>query len=75
MGTQVSYSLAGTPITQPLQHLLNSKEPSEWSKKPENNFEGETDQQCTLEAQMFNPNPPTCLATNWLKLWLGYRLY
>ena len=74
---QVSYSFATSPAMLPFRHLLSSKVPFSWS--PELNIafaasKQEVIRQCKDGVRKFDPSLPTCLATDWAKMGMGYWL-
>ena len=74
---QVSYAFATCPLMQPFRHLLSAKVPFSWSAELEAAFAAsklEIVRQCKEGVRSFNPNLPTCLATDWSRCGMGYWL-
>ena len=77
MIAQASYAFSKTEIMKPIRHLLSSKVPFAWSPEFETAVQAskkEIIEQCELGVRSFNPLHPTCLATDWSKLRIGYWL-
>ena len=74
---QISYSFASAPIMEPFRHLLSSKVPFSWSPELEHAFKEsklEILRQCKEGVTSFSLDLPTCLATDWSKLGIGFWL-
>ena len=74
---QTSYSFATSPVMLAFRHLLSSKVPFSWSPELDTAFTAskqEVIRQCRDGVRKFDPTLPTCLATDWSKMGMGYWL-
>jgi hypothetical protein len=74
---QISYSFASALVMAPFRHLLSPKVPFSWSAELESAFQAskaEIVSQCEKGVRSFSSKLPTCLATDWSKLGIGFWL-
>ena len=74
---QISYAYSTCSAMLPFKHLLSSKVPFSWSPELQTAFEQsklEIVRQCKEGVRAFDPSLPTCLATDWSKMAMGYWL-
>ena len=74
---QISYAYSTCSVMLPFKHLLSSKVPFSWSADLEKAFVNskvEIARQCSEGVRTFDPSLPTCLATDWSKMAMGFWL-
>ena len=77
MVAQVAFAFSGLPVMAPFRHLLSTKTPFAWSKELEEAFQLSKEaiiRDCEAGVRNFDPGLPTCLATDWSKMGLGFWL-
>merc|ERR1712240_203857 len=77
MVAQVAFTFSELPIMDPFRHLLSTKTLFAWSAELEAAFTASREaiiKACVEGVKMFDPNRPTCLATDWSKMGIGYWL-
>ena len=77
MVAQVSYTFSQLSVMDPFRHLLSNKVPFSWSPDLEEAFEAskqEIVRQVEAGVRSFDTSLPTCLATDWSKMGMGYWL-
>ena len=77
MVNQVNYAFSMSDTMEPFRHLLRPDTPFLWSPILQDRFEKAKDmivKEVTKGVQHFEVGRPTCLATDWSKLGLGFFL-
>ena len=77
MVAQVTFAFSELPVMAPFRHLLSTKTPFAWSKELEEAFQLSKEaiiRECEAGVRNFDPGLPTCLATDWSKMGLGFWL-
>ena len=77
MVAQVAFAFSRLPAMAPFRHLLSTKTPFAWSSELEEAFASSKEaviKECERGVRNFNPALPTCLATDWSKMGLGFWL-
>ena len=77
MVAQVSFAFSELPVMAPFRHLLSSKTPFAWSSELEEAFQQSKRRiigECVHGVRNFDPQLPTCLATDWSKTGIGFWL-
>ena len=77
MVAQISYTFSQLSLMDPFRHLLSSKVPFCWSPELEEAFQlskQEIVRQCEAGVKSFDTSLPTCLATDWSKMGMGFWL-
>ena len=75
MIAQVSFAFSELPVMAPFRHLLSTKTPFAWSAELEAAFRASKEEiisACVTGVRNFDSKLPTCLATDWSKLGIGY---
>ena len=77
MVAQVAFAFSELPVMAPFRHLLSTKTPFAWSRELEEAFQLSKEaiiRECEAGVRNFDPGLPTCLATDWSKMGLGFWL-
>ena len=77
MVAQVAYTFSELPVMAPFRHLLSTKTPFAWSAEMDEAFAASKEaiiKACVDGVKTFDPKLPTCLATDWAKVGIGYWL-
>ena len=75
MVAQVAFAFTELPVMEPFRHLLSTKTPFAWSAELEAAFVASKEAiitACVEGVKTFDPSRPTCLATDWSKMGIGY---
>ena len=73
----MAYTFSELPVMEPFRHLLSTKTPFAWSSELEAAFKASKEaiiKACVDGVRTFDPNLPTCLATDWSRMGIGYWL-